>query len=471
MISIVLVILMNEVFLMTMIKATASYRRELGDGLVERWSTSEDTEKIARLMGEAFKMTADSPPDEWTMKQVYRHMSGDYPYLSAGDYAVVEDTQKEGHPIVAGVSLWRYTMTYDGIPFKVGQPEFVAVDAAYRKRGLIRSLFEMIHERSAEEGHHVQVINGIYHFYRQFGYEYALDMGGRRITFLSQIPGQKVGEVEPLTVRDAQAEDIPHLLDLYNSRSQMGLVRKVIPESDWRFFFEEGQNYATSGQVKKFLVIESTEHEFLGYAQVVANVRWDSAMQIRGMEFVPAVNLQSVILPLLRSLRAYGAKIPPKKQETAPFSQINFSLGRSHPVYDVLGKELAPLYEPPYAWYVRVPDLRAFLQLITPVLERRLAESIIVDYTGELKLFFYRYGLRLVFDHGRLFTIEPWEKPFVNDEADANFPALVFLQLLFGHRSLDDLRYAFPDVTANREAETLLNVLFPLKPSWIIALD
>ncbi len=43
-------------------------------------------------------------------------------------------------------------------------------------------------------------------------------------------------------------------------------------------------------------------------------------------------------------------------------------------------------------------------------------------------------------------------------------------QMLFGYRSLDDLRYAFPDVWASSEAEVLLNVLFPARPSWVMQL-
>ncbi len=43
-------------------------------------------------------------------------------------------------------------------------------------------------------------------------------------------------------------------------------------------------------------------------------------------------------------------------------------------------------------------------------------------------------------------------------------------QILFGYRSLDELRYAFPDVWASSEAEQLLNVLFPTRPSWVMQL-
>jgi hypothetical protein len=40
--------------------------------------------------------------------------------------------------------------------------------------------------------------------------------------------------------------------------------------------------------------------------------------------------------------------------------------------------------------------------------------------------------------------------------------------LLFGYRSLDELRYAFPDVWVKDEAELVLKTLFPMKPSWVV---
>ncbi len=43
--------------------------------------------------------------------------------------------------------------------------------------------FEEVHKWSAERGHKVQVITGIPYYYRQFGYEMALDLTGRRIGF------------------------------------------------------------------------------------------------------------------------------------------------------------------------------------------------------------------------------------------------------------------------------------------------
>jgi hypothetical protein len=141
-----------------------------------------------------------------------------------------------------------------------------------------------------------------------------------------------------------------------------------------------------------------------------------------------------------------------------------FALGAAHPAYDALGDQLDRL-APPYAWYVRVADVAAFLRHIGAVLERRLWGSVVEGHTGTLRLNFYRSQATLSFVQGRLTEVGTFA-PASLDDGDACFPDLAFLHLLFGHRSLDDLRYAYPDCrVANPESAVLLDVLFPLRPS------
>ncbi len=156
--------------------------------------------------------------------------------------------------------------------------------------------------------------------------------------------------------------------------------------------------------------------------------------------------------------------------EQARLRSFSFRLGVKHLAYDVLGKELT--YEPqlPYAWYVRVPDLPKFIKHIAPALEARLANSALAGYSGTLTLNFYRGGLQLDFAKGKLTGAENWHMPPWHSGADAGFPPLVFLQLLFGRRSLEELQYAFPDVEAKNEVELLLRTLFPASPSWVFPL-
>lgn len=170
---------------------------------------------------------------------------------------------------------------------------------------------------------------------------------------------------------------------------------------------------------------------------------------------------------VLRALHAAGLNIEPAQPDVPPLSELVFSLGTTHPIYEVLGEDVAHATEPPYAWYVRVPDLPALLLHLAPALEERLARSSVVGHTGELTLDFYRGGLRLVCEQGRLIVAEDWRAPLYGSTASCGFPPLVFLQVVFGHRSLEALRQAFPDVWVSEEARPLLKALFPTRPSFV----
>ena len=133
----------------------------------------------------------------------------------------------------------------------------------------------------------------------------------------------------------------------------------------------------------------------------------------------------------------------------------------------MLGDELDRAKEPPYAWYVRVKDLPAFLMHIAAALEKRLAASPVAGYTGEIKLDFYRGGLRMVFEQGRLTAAENWRTQDFEEHVSGGYPPLVFLQLLFGHRSVEELRHAMPDAWVSSEAKPVLKALFPTRPSFV----
>jgi hypothetical protein len=125
-----------------------------------------------------------------------------------------------------------------------------------------------------------------------------------------------------------------------------------------------------------------------------------------------------------------------------------------------------PRIRKPYAFYLRVPNVPDFLQLIAPVLEKRLVESPIAGYSGEVKITFYRNGARLVLDKGKLVTVEAYKPSPYGHTGNAGFPPHTFLQLLFGYRSLEMLKASFADCWTDRdEIHILLDTLFPKIPS------
>jgi hypothetical protein len=123
-----------------------------------------------------------------------------------------------------------------------------------------------------------------------------------------------------------------------------------------------------------------------------------------------------------------------------------------------------------YAWYVRVQDVAAFMRCIAPVLERRLEGSGAHGYTGDLTVSFYdQTGVRLKFERGKLLDAENVTGLY-EQIADAGFPYHTFLNVIFGHRSYEQLQPILPDVYCSPKANVLLDALFPLKRSWLLGL-
>src|SRR5437868_6179116 len=445
---------------------STSYRRDLGDGLVLRWSTAEDTERIATLHSMVHRDKAEEPPNTNVKRVIHRLMNGDHPLMGPNDFGVIEDTGKEGNPVVACTCLWKHTWTYEGIPFSVGRPEMVATDPAYRNRGLIRALFEMVHERSEAQGDLVQAITGIAYFYRQFGYEYALELEDRRATPISLIPKAKEGESEPFTLREATGEDIPEIVGLYNRRRASSIVSESISRKHWLYEIKIWKEHPELGHAFNFQMIVDAAGQTAGFVATDARRR-DKGLGVWLLEFVQGVNVQTAMPSVLRALHSYGLNMELDRPDAPPLSEIGLYLGTTHPVHEVLGDDLDRATEPPYAWYVRVKDLPGFLMHIAPALEKRLVTSPVVGHTSEIRLDFYRGGLRMVFENGRLVTAEHWRVPPYDSTASGSFPPLVFLQLLFGHRSIEGLRQAFPDVWVSDEARPVLKALFPTRPSFV----
>jgi hypothetical protein len=203
----------------------------------------------------------------------------------------------------------------------------------------------------------------------------------------------------------------------------------------------------------------------------VAAKRRSKMFGVYNLELAPHTNWQAVMPSLLRALHELGKQTPTIKPDAPPLETLVFVLGRAHPAYDVLGEKLAPHLDGLYTWYLRVPDIGGFLQHITPLLEARLAASLLAGYDGDFKINFYRGGLRLQFAGGKLTAVEPWRTPLYGDEASLNCPALLFLQLLVGYRSLAELRAIFPDVHVEDDAVLLVNTLFPKQPSHVSSMS
>jgi hypothetical protein len=435
--------------------------RDLGHGLILRRSTPEDADALSEFNAWIHGDIAASVLEEKVGVWVRDLLTCPHPTFNPGDFTIVEDSTTG--KIVSSLNTISQTWTYAGIPFGVGRPELVGTHPDYRNRGLVRAQFDVIHEWSAARGELVQAITGIPYYYRLFGYEMALNLGGSRVGYLPHIPGLKEGETEQFLVRPAVEEDLPFIAQVYELGCRRSLVSAEWSMDLWRYELL-GKSPDNVNRVD-LLLITRADGEPVGFLTHPL-CRWGAAMPLTSYELKAGVSWAAVTPSVLRYLKQVGLELKPERGD-APLGAFALEMGETHPVYDVLGARI-PKVNPPYAYYLRVPDLPAFLRQVAPALEARLANSPLAGYTGELKLSFYRDGLHIVFESGRLVRVDAWKPTPDAHSGDAAFPGLTFLQILFGYRSLAEIRYAFADsFTTNEDVRMLIATLFPRQPSKV----
>ncbi len=440
----------------------AELPRDLGGGLVLRRSTAADAGPLATFNVRVHSDDPEAGPDSALAVWVEDLMSGEHPTFDPGDFTIVEDTTTGA--IVSSQCLIPQTWSYVGTEFKVGRIELVGTEPGYRRRGLVAAQIAVAHEWCRESGLVVQGITGIPHYYRRFGYEMALQCAGGRAGLAAGVPDLVDGATEPYTVRPVSPDDAAFLVECAAPARERWLVTDAWDEATLGFT-AAGR---TSGSLTYFDggVIEDADGRPAGF--VLHLPRLDGGrVRVAGYELAPGRRWPDVTPSVLRYLKEWGAKRAAAKGE--PVTEIAFDLGE-HPVTAVAGKFLRRTWIP-YGWYVRVPDLRGFLETIAAVLEARLAGSAWAGYGGEFRILAGDDGLVLRFADGRLTGADSRQAGSFED-GDVMFPGRTFLQALFGFRSFAELQEAYPDCAPYTDAGAgLTEALFPRAPSYVMGVS
>ena len=117
------------------------------------------------------------------------------------------------------------------------------------------------HQWSYERGHKLQAITGIPYFYRQFGYEMTLSLGGARRGYRPHIPKLKDDQTEPYHIRLASPEDISFIDEMYNRGRKRSLFSCIRDEKIWRYeMLDQHQTFRSN-----MCIIETLELDPVGF--------------------------------------------------------------------------------------------------------------------------------------------------------------------------------------------------------------
>lgn len=398
------------------------YEKDLGEGLTLR--SVRDEADVARYIALNAAVT-----DEGMIAERLLHH---HPETTYEDYLLVVDEQTG--EAVSTTCLFPWRCAYEEVTLKVAMLEMVVTHAAYRRRGLVRLQIERFHEMVLERGFDLSIIQGIFYYYRQFGYTYALDH-----TPLISLPAWRIPEgtaESPYRFRPATPADTDDLTRFYETAMAKNSLYVQRTPAYWRYLLQH-MGYPVR------LVEDSHTGQSVGYICILP----------QGQH----LRVQENSLPNYEAGRAVLRQL---KTETTGEIEI---LGSPNNLLVQLAGSLAGQRWPPYQWLWRIPDVTRYLDKLKPVLERRLANSACAGLTAKVSLNLYRQACLLNFEAGKL-TVEPLgfvDASLGTEMGDWSLPPEAFIRLSLGYRSLDQLQDAWPDMLIRRESRYLLEVLFP----------
>ena len=299
----------------------------LGDGLRLRFATVDDIEALAQFNG---RIHGDDGFNAFVAQWTREFASPSHPTCGPDNVTMVEDTSTG--QIVSSMCLIPQTWTFDGIPFPVGRPEAVGTDPAYRRRGLVRAQFDVLHAKSDGAGHLAQGITGIPWYYRQFGYEYAIDLDGGRCVYPALIAPLKEGEARRIASVVATPDDLPLVMELYDRDCARSLVACPRSAAEWRRIefrrvYRVAHAYSRAAHHR-----DEREAAPIGVIRTSRELSWRGLFPVRMFSVIEGQSLRAVLPSALRWLKVRGRGRGGARRSHEP--ALHFELGEQHPVFE-----------------------------------------------------------------------------------------------------------------------------------------
>jgi predicted acetyltransferase len=388
----------------------------------------EDYMQLYGVMDSAFKGE--------DVASIVRRFVENHPEMTDRHYLMVKHCGKA----VAGLLLIPEKWSIEGVEFKVAEMGCVGTTPEYRRRGLQSILNEKFDEYASENGFDLCVLAGIPYFYRQFGYQYAVELD-----YLTEIDVNKLPSKLSLSFRPFEDYDIHEAQKLFEKTQSGYLVHSIRTDEIWQMQQKTGTYGAEPFNGTVILDVD----EVVGYYRFWAD-KDQKTLVIKELAQRDEAHSEEISAVIREEAGRQGLeKVKSKLSHLDAFSQYLVKLGAKT--------------NKPYAWQVKILDMKGFLVKLGPVLERRLENSEFKGLTMELKMNFWKYALSLRFEDGKLVSVEE-----VSDAGRTlGLNPYAAIQLFLGYRCREDLEYAYPDFYVRDGLDALIDVLFPRKPGYI----
>ena len=410
------------------------FHQILDDSLVLRTAaTKDEVERVSQFNGQIHGPGVTP----MTLDIFLRH-----PHTHGRDLIYVEDIQTK--QVVSSLCLIPWTLNYEGVTFRSGEMGIVGTLEPYRRHGLIRAQVQVYNQRLCEEGCVLTHIQGIWYYYRQFGYEYAMPLdGGLR---LSKRDVPKFDHA-PFSFRTANENDLPMLMALYEAARKEIVIHTQRDEATWRYLL--AHNAKSEMDCETWLVLNA-QQEVVGYFRLPEHHFGEelTVNEASRFSFDAAWATLQHVAALAEERHTPGVRL------CLPAQSDIMCVARSFGAFDI----------GTYAWQIRIPDRVAFLRTIAPALERRVERSIFAGCTRDLTLSFFSQNIRLSFLSGCLTEVTD---AGLECESDAHIPPLAFIPLALGYRTFEEQHKMYPDMGVSARQRLFVDTLFQRSSSFL----
>lgn len=380
-----------------------------------------------------------------------------------------------------------------------------------------RLFLDLVHPASDLRGDSVQVIAGIPHFYRQFGYENAINLReARKVIDLTMIPSlpehetvEKGGAGEPFTLRKPTLDDVPYLVKISTPAKMLSqaVIGVLYDEAYWRFWVHDALvNVSSPSDVNRnhWIIVDAKTGKDCG--AVTAFGHGKPRMTLGMFVLDDGYNYNDAVYPVIRQMIASGngptvwelkqktQKSVSEPSDTKRINTLCITLDQAHPINKLLESKSTPMSSN-FKMYTRIPSYAKFILRVASTLEDRLAKSCFAGITVTWHLDFFRRiegstgkGLEIVFVSGKIISasddwapLGPYEKMMAArariDKAkeenrpdikplvyEAQFAPMTFTRLLVGDLTMDQMMNMYVEcgvTEGDDDAKMMLDILFP----------
>jgi len=393
-------------------------------------STRDDLEQVYELMRVVF-------PDE-RVDALIRRLLDYYPETTIDHIFSV----RSGGETVAALIMIPQTWAMDGVELRVAEMGCVATRPEHRRRGLQRILNEAFDGYAAERGFDLCALAGIPYFYRQFGYEYAVDLDHSTTLDADRIPDTENSlEARPFSEDDVEAASA--MLDEAQRRYHVSCPRT---RSVWLMQHRTGHY---NGEPYKAVAL-TTGGELKAYVRYGVDAS-NGVLVLKEAGFESPRYAEQVLAYVGAACKAYGL--------TKVNSRQFYGDEPTRTMVELGGVSVAP-----YAWQVKVLDHLGLFRKLAPLLESRLRASGYGGLCETLNLNFRKFNIEATVKEGKIVGVE---RGVDCRDRTIGLNPYVFPQLLLGYRSVRELEAAYPDFRVRDTHRPLLEAMFPRRPGYI----